>query len=148
MKLHILTAALAALVLGGVATAQPGPTDGVARGFEPKDAFGPPPVQPLGSHWTNPELWDGYDDPGRPVGRDLRPLPNAVQTQMAQQVADGLKVTVPQMRLACAVDQQKLCADKKSNLAADRCLEYYRLKVSRPCRQAWDKLTLAAEGRL
>jgi hypothetical protein len=144
----ILTAALAALVLAGVATAQPGPADGVARGFERKDAFGAPPVQSLGSHWTNPELWDGYDDPGRPVGRDLAPLPGGLQTKMVQQVNDGLKVAVPQMRLACAADQQKLCADKKSNLATDRCLEYYRLKVSRPCRDAWDKLAMAAEGRL
>ncbi|MGZ6018685.1 MAG: hypothetical protein ACXWKO_08425 [Phenylobacterium sp.] len=121
---------------------------GVARGFERSDAFGPPPVQPLGSHWTNPELWDGYDDPGRPVGHDVTPLPSPGQTRMVQQVNEGLKIAVPQMRAACAVDQQKLCADKKSNLATDRCLEYYRLKVSRPCRDAWDKLTLAAEGRL
>ncbi|HLZ77653.1 hypothetical protein [Phenylobacterium sp.] len=148
IRSQIVVAGLAALVAGGIAIAQPGPTGGVAGGFQRSEAFGPPPVQPLGSHWTNPELWDGYDDPGRPIGREISPLPSGLQTRMVQQVNDGLKIAVPQMRLACAADQQKLCADKKTNLAADRCLEYYRLKVSRPCRDAWDKLALAAEGRL
>jgi len=41
-----------------------------------------------------------------------------------------------------------MCADKTTNLSADRCLEYHRQKLSRPCRAAWDKVTLAAEGRL
>ena len=134
--------AISALALTGAAAAQ------VADGLRPRDPFGTPPVQDLGSHWTNPQLWDGYDDPGRPVSHDLPSLPSDLQTKMTQQVADGLKVAVPQMREACAVDRQKLCADKTSNLSADRCLEYYRLKVSRPCKQAWDKLTMAAEGRL
>ena len=144
----VLVAALTALALGGVAVAQPpGPTDGVARGFD-RGELGAPPVQALGSHWTNPELWDGYSDPNRPIGRDAPPLPSALQTKMTQQVQDGLKVAVPQMRMACAADQQKLCANKTSNLATDRCLEYYRLKLSSPCKQAWDRLTQAAEGRL
>jgi hypothetical protein len=120
----ILTALAAstALLLAAAAVAQG--TDGGGLGVAPKNPFGPPPVQALGSHWTNPELWDGYDDPARPVAADLPALPSNLQTKMSQQVADGLKVTVPQMRLACATDQQKLCADKKSNLSADRCLEY------------------------
>jgi hypothetical protein len=141
MKFAVVIA-ISALALTGAAAAQ------VADGFGPKDPFGSPPVQDLGSHWTNPQLWDGYDDPGRPANHDLTPLPSDLQTKMTQQVADGLKVAVPQMREACAVDRQKLCADKTSNLSADRCLEYYRLKVSRPCKQAWDKVTMAAEGRL
>ena len=49
---------------------------------------------------------------------------------------------------ACAVDRQSLCADKTTDLSADRCLEYHRLKVSSPCRQAWDRVQMAAEGRL
>jgi hypothetical protein len=146
MKVLSFVAAIAVLALAGAAVAQV--VEGTERDLLPKQAFGPPPVQPLGSHWTNPELWDGYTDLNRPVGRDAPPLPSGLQTKMTQQVADGLKVAVPQMRLACAVDRQSLCADKTSNLSADRCLEYYRLKVSRPCRQAWDKLTQAAEGRL
>ncbi|HEX3364844.1 hypothetical protein [Phenylobacterium sp.] len=145
MKLAIVLG-VAVLALTGAAAAQG--IEGAIRDAVPKQAFGPDPVQPLGSHWTNPQLWDGYDDPERPVGRDLTPLPSGLQTRMTQQVADGLKVAVPQMRLACAVDRQSLCAGKTSNLSADRCLEYYRLKVSKPCRQAWDQLTKAAEGRL
>ncbi len=141
MKLAIVIAVT--VLATGAATAQA--LDGR---FGPKDPFGSPPVQALGSHWTNPELWDGYDDPNRPVGRDLTPLAGGLQSRMTQQVADGLKVAVPQMRLACAADRQTLCLDKTSNLSADRCLEYNRLKVSRPCRDAWDKVTLAAEGRL
>jgi hypothetical protein len=144
MKLAIVLT-IATLGLTGAAAAQV--IQGAERGILPDHAFGAPPVQELGSHWTNPELWDGYDDPNRPVGRDLPPLPSNLQTKMTQQVADGLKVAAPQMREACAVDRQSLCADKASNLAADRCLEYNRLKVSRPCRQAWDKVTVAAEGR-
>jgi hypothetical protein len=135
--------ALSAQALSDVAVAQV-----FEPGVTPRSALGAPPVQPLGSHWTNPELWDGYSDPGRPIGHDAGALPSALQTKMTQQVADGLKVAVPQMRMACAADRQSLCADKTSNLAADRCLEYYRLKISRPCRDAWDKLTQAAEGRL
>jgi hypothetical protein len=144
--LPALAASTALLLLAAAAAAQQ--PDGGGLGVAPKDPFGPPPVQALGSHWTNPELWDGYADPARPVGNELPALPSNLQTKMSQQVADGLKVTVPQMRLACATDQQKLCADKKSNLSADRCLEYYRLKLSSPCKQAWEKVTLAAEGRL
>jgi len=146
---QLIIVAVAALSAAGIALAQDhfGGSGGVATGFSPREAF-TPPVQPLGSHWTNPELWDGYDDPGRPVGRELRPLPSAVQTRMAQQVLDELKIAVPQMREACAVDQQKLCAGKKSNLATDRCLEYFRLKLSTPCKQAWDQVSMAAEGRL
>lgn len=150
-SLIVLSAALSALVVGGVAVAQPpGPPEpggGVATGFS-RSELGAPPVQALGSHWTNPELWDGYSDPNRPIGRDAPPLPSGLQTKMTQQVQDGLKVAVPQMRMACATDQQKLCANKTSNLATDRCLEYYRLKLSTPCKQAWDRLTQAAEGRL
>jgi hypothetical protein len=151
MKRQILIPTLAVLALGGVAIAQPpgppGPSGGVASGFD-RSELGAPPVQALGSHWTNPELWDGYSDPNRPIGRDAPPLAGPLQMKMTQQVQDGLKTAVPQMRMACAADQQKLCANKTSNLATDRCLEYYRLKLSTPCKQAWDKLTQAAEGRL
>jgi hypothetical protein len=138
--------ALAAQALSNDAVAQV--VEGRDAGLIPRQAFGPSPVQPLGSHWTNPELWDGNLDPDRPIGRDAPPLAGPLQTKMTQQVADGLKVAVPQMRMACAADRQSLCADKTSNLSADRCLEYHRLKVSRSCRDAWDKLTMAAEGRL
>jgi hypothetical protein len=144
MKLAVVLA-VAALGLTGAAAAQV--IQGTERGITPQNAFGPPPVEALGSHWTNPELWDGYDDPNRPLGRDAPPLAGPLQTKMTQQVNDGLKVAVPQMRLACAADRQSLCADKTTDLAADRCLEYHRLKLSRPCHQAWDKLTVAAEGR-
>jgi hypothetical protein len=144
----VIVVAISALGLTGAAAAQVIAGGVEQPGVVPRQAFGPPPVQPLGSHWTNPQLWDGYDDPGRPVGPNAPPLPSGLQTRMTEQVAAGLSTAVPQMREACAIDRQKLCADKTTNLSADRCLEYYRLKVSRPCRQAWDKLTMAAEGRL
>jgi len=143
---YLMIAGLTVLALAGAAGAQV--IEGTERNLVPHAAFGPDPVQPLGSHWTNPELWDGYADPDRPISHNLTPLPSALETRMTRQVADGLKVAVPQMREACAADRQSLCADKTSNLSADRCLEYYRLKVSKPCRQAWDKVTMAAEGRL
>jgi hypothetical protein len=146
MKLAVVIAFSAAAVTGA-AFAQV-TVEGQPYSVVPRQAFGPPPVQPLGSHWTNPELWDGYDDPGRPVGRNAPALPSGLQTKMTQQVAAGLSSAVPQMRMACATDRQSLCADKTTNLSADRCLEYYRLKLSSPCKQAWDKLTMAAEGRL
>jgi len=98
-----LVAAGAAATLAGVAIAQIG--DGRDLAVLPRAAFGPPPVEPLGSHWTSPELWDGYDDPNRPLGPSEPPLAGPLQTKMTQQVADGLKVAVPQMREACAVDR-------------------------------------------
>jgi hypothetical protein len=146
MKILSLLAAVATLALAGVSTAQV--IEGTERGAVPRQAFGPPPVQDLGSHWTNPELWDGYDSLNRSTAPNAAPLANGLSTAMTRQVSDGLKVAVPQMRLACAADRQSLCADKTSNLAADRCLEYHRAKISRPCHDAWDKVTMAAEGRL
>ncbi|HEY3947575.1 hypothetical protein [Phenylobacterium sp.] len=145
--LQVLAAAVAALGLAGVAAAQV-TVEGQPYSVVPHQAFGPPPVQPLGSHWSNPELWDAYGDLDRPVGPNAPPLPSGLQTKMTQQVFDGLKVAVPQMRLACATDQQSLCADKTNHLAVDRCLEYHRLKLSSPCKAAWDQVTKAAEGRL
>jgi hypothetical protein len=50
------------------------------------------------------------------------------------------------MRQACAADRQSLCAKETSSLSTDRRLEYNRLKVSEPCRKAWDKVQMAAEG--
>jgi hypothetical protein len=143
---YLMIAGLAALTLAGAAAAQV--IQGTERGIVPQGSFGADPVQPLGSHWTNPQLWDGYDDPNRPTGNEFPALPSGLDTRMRSQVTSGLKVAVPQMRMACAADRQSLCADKATNLAADRCLEYHRLRLSKPCHQAWDKLTLAAEGRL
>ena len=55
---------------------------------------------------------------------------------------------MPQMRLACVADLQSLCANETTIASADRCLNYYRLKLSAPCKTAWVKVTLAREGRL
>jgi hypothetical protein len=143
---YLMIAVIAGVALGGAAVAQV--IQGTERGLIPQTGLGPNPVQPLGSHWTNPQLWDGYADPDRPTDQNFSPLPSGLDTRMRQQVADGLRVAVPQMRQACAADRQALCADKTTNLTADRCLEYHRLKLSKPCHQAWDKLTMAAEGRL
>ena len=65
MKFTIIVAA-SVLALAGAAGAQV-TVEGQQWSVVPRQAFGPPPVQPLGSHWTNPQLWDGYDDPGRPL---------------------------------------------------------------------------------
>ncbi|MBS0361702.1 MAG: hypothetical protein JSR98_10000 [Proteobacteria bacterium] len=143
MKLSIFLS-VAALAIAGAAVAQVTIYGEERQGIVPKQAFGPPPVQELGAHWTNPELWDGYADGGATVDGRGPVLP----TVMERQVAAGLKTAVPQMRLACAADQQSLCGDKAGNLAVDRCLEYHRQKLSRPCKSAWDKVTMAAEGRL
>lgn len=143
MKLYII-AAVAVLAGAGAAAAQVTIFGQERDDVVPKQAYGAPPVQALGSHWTNPELWDGYPD----SGANLTHGSPAFSTEVTRQVAAGLKTAVPQMRLACAADQQSLCADKTSNLAADRCLQYHRLKLSSPCKQAWDNVTRAAEGRL
>lgn len=67
---------------------------------------------------------------------------------MKRQISDGLKSAVPQMRLACAADRQSLCADKTSDPSADRCLQYYRLRVSSSCKQALIQVDLALRGAL
>jgi hypothetical protein len=53
-----------------------------------------------------------------------------------------------QMRLACTTERQTLCADKATTRAADSCIRYHRSKLSAPCRQAQDRVQMAAEGRL
>ncbi|THD55699.1 hypothetical protein [Phenylobacterium sp.] len=104
-------------------------------------------LESVGKHWTSPEIWDGFNHTLYPSDPDLPGLP-AADPRFKRPAADALRTAVPQMRAACAVDRQSLCADKSSNLAADRCLEYNRLKVSQPCREAWDKVQMAAEGRM
>jgi hypothetical protein len=104
-------------------------------------------LEVVGKHWTNPQIWDGFNHTIHPSDPNLPGLPEP-DPRFKRPAVDALRVAVPQMREACAVDRQSLCADKTSNLSADRCLEYYRLKVSQPCRQAWDKVQMAAEGRL
>jgi hypothetical protein len=142
---YLIIAGLTALALAGAAGAQV--IQGTERGIVPQSAFGPGPVEPLGSHWTNPQLWDGFNGTGHPSDPNFPGLPEA-DPRFKRPAVDALRIAVPQMRQACAVDRQSLCADKTSNLAADRCLEYHRLKLSKPCHQAWDQLTIAAEGRL
>jgi hypothetical protein len=104
-------------------------------------------LEPLGAHWTSPEIWDGFNPSIHPADPNLPGLPEA-DPRFKRPAVDALRIAVPQMRQACAVDRQSLCADKTSAVASDRCLEYYRLKVSTPCREAWDKVQMAAEGRL
>ena len=103
-------------------------------------------LEELGKHWTNPEIWDGFNPTIPPADPNLPGLPEA-DPRFKRPAVDALRVEVPKMREACATDRQSLCADKSTNLAVDRCLEYYRLKVSAPCRQAWDRVQMAAEGR-
>jgi len=104
-------------------------------------------LEAVGKHWTNPQIWDGFNGTIHPSDPNLPGLPEA-DPRFKRPAVDALRVAVPQMRQACAVDRQSLCADKTTNLSSDRCLEYYRLKVSTPCREAWDKVQMAAEGRL
>jgi hypothetical protein len=101
----------------------------------------------IGAHWTRPEIWDGFNHTPYASDPDLPGLPVA-DPRFKRPAADALRTAVPEMRQACAVDRQSLCANEASNLSTDRCLEYNRLKVSQPCRQAWDKVQMAAEGRL
>jgi hypothetical protein len=58
------------------------------------------------------------------------------------------RVALSQMHLACATERQTLCSDAKSTRAADSCIRYHRSKLSTPCRQAQDRVQLAADGRL
>jgi hypothetical protein len=144
MKLSIL-ATVAVLVLAGAATAQV--IQGTERGLAPQSGFGPDAVQPLGWRWTNPQLWEGFNGSDRVRDPNLPGL-LAADPRFKRPAADALRIAVPQMREACAADRQSMCSDKSSNLAADRCLEYHRLKLSKPCHQAWNNIALAAEGLL
>jgi hypothetical protein len=120
MKLLKL-APLVTIALAGAATAQPSP--GVA--FYGNGVYADSAPSSSGVRWQTP-----------------RSNPNA------QEIAAGLKVAMPQMHLACAADRQSLCADKTTDRSADRCLNYHRLKLSTPCKQAWVKVSLAREGAL
>jgi hypothetical protein len=104
-------------------------------------------LEAVGKHWTNPEIWDGFNHTSHPSDPNLPGLPEP-DPRYKRPAVDALRIAVPQMRLACAADRQTLCAKETSNLATDRCLEYYRVKVSQPCREAWDRVQMAAEGRL
>ena len=55
---------------------------------------------------------------------------------------------VKDFQQACRADRDTLCGDKKSAQAGTRCLVYYRLKLSSPCKQAMTKLDLAQKGAL
>jgi hypothetical protein len=117
---------VAALALAAAAAeAQPNPGFGPINGKDPPPVTGSTPVP----------------HPGLSKGRGL-------PANIERQIAADLKTTVPQMRLACAADRRSLCANETTTPSADRCLRYYRLKVSRPCRTALDRVTMAAQGRL
>ena len=58
------------------------------------------------------------------------------------------RVALSQMRLACTTERQTLCSDAKSTRAADSCIRYHRSKLSTPCREAQDRVQMAADGRL
>jgi hypothetical protein len=129
MKLAIsLSLAAAALVLAGPAGAQ-------------RDDHCPPP----GSHASAPS--DHGNDNWRDSEGPQIVHPGLPTFVVSGQAMEQLKIATPEMRLACAADRDALCADKKSQIAADRCLQYHRLSVSKPCRASLDRLQMAYEGR-
>ena len=119
MKLSAVVV-IAALTLAGAvaAEAQPDTRSGPIYGYQPQE--GPSGIR----------------------GPIVRSNPNQ------KQIAAGLKVAVPQMRLACSADRQSLCADETTTASADRCVAYHRLKVSAPCKHALINLELARRGAL
>ena len=48
---------------------------------------------------------------------------------------------------SCAPDRVRLCSDKQSKMVGS-CLEYHRLKLSAPCKQAVTRMELAGRGAL
>jgi hypothetical protein len=48
-----------------------------------------------------------------------------------------------QLRLACAADRERLCADSKGTLGAGRCLKSHRRDVTEPCRAALTRAAMA-----
>jgi hypothetical protein len=63
----------------------------------------------------------------------------------AQRAAD--RQARAEFQRSCAPDRVRLCGDKSSKVMGS-CLEYHRLKLSAPCRQAVDKMELARRGAL
>jgi hypothetical protein len=54
------------------------------------------------------------------------------------------QASIQRMHLMCAADARSLCA-RKADGAANRCVIYHKLQLSRPCRVALEK---AQQGRL
>ena len=52
--------------------------------------------------------------------------------------------SIQRMHMMCAADARSLCA-RKTDGAANRCVIYHKLQLSRPCRVALEK---AQQGRL
>ena len=72
-----------------------------------------------------------------PADRAISPGP-----PVSQEVLDQIRGAAQQMNLACAADAQTLCANKTPR-AMNRCLDYHRLRLSKPCKNAMDQLRLA-----
>jgi hypothetical protein len=134
MKRQVLVAAIAVLALAGIASAQsrgggafvPGPGGSVVPGGPQTDRQ---------YNLSQPVDFGNPYNPGGPARRGSSKgiVPMSVRNDF---------------RLQCASDRETLCADKKSDVAADRCIRYHRLKLSASCKQALTKVQLAYDGRL
>jgi hypothetical protein len=82
---------------------------------------------------------NGGADPGW-FAPPLSRLATKHQQEAMASAAQGYK-------LACAPDRASLCQGKSGDRALE-CIEYYRLKLSSPCKSALTQLQLAQAGAL
>jgi hypothetical protein len=108
MTFKVLTAAIAALALAGVASAQD-------AGVSPRENA--EAAAHMGGQYASTE----------------------------QRAADH--AARAEFQRSCAPDRARLCGDKQSKMVGS-CLEYHRLKLSAPCKQAVTKMELAGRGAL
>jgi hypothetical protein len=91
------------------------------------------------------EAFFGHSDDDGVHGTAGPPARPAVGFTKRQKLA--MADALQDYKLACEPDRATLCSDKMG-APADRCLIYYRLKLSSPCKQAMTQLELAQRGAL
>jgi hypothetical protein len=84
---------------------------------------------------------------GQPLTPPLQVAPGLPITPESRQTHDDWLSAVHAYHLTCAGDRQVLCADKTSSAAQYRCLNYHRLKVNSPCKEALKGLAANGAGR-
>ena len=91
---------------------------------------------------------------GELYGRDLQTLPpeprpyDPLAPYVSTRSKTLLNGAIRDYRKACVPDRESLCAGKTSEETALRCLDYHRLRLSSPCKQAMTNLDLAQRGAL
>jgi hypothetical protein len=61
----------------------------------------------------------------------------------APDVLRSVEKAASQVRLACATDRERLCADSRTTFGADRCLDRHRKDLIEPCRAALSQAAMA-----